>query len=105
VSQPATATATVSCPFCSKIVTVLRSSIVIDDEASVYRMPCPVCDITLEKQLTLEVRQVLRNAGVRTLEELLTVFRSTLYGDQEDQSLWHTMYDVAYRPKNDKGQG
>lgn len=66
-------TATLHCNLaCAARVSALLKDITIDDHAGVYRVTCPQCGILLEKELTYEARQKLREGGVRTVEEIVT---------------------------------
>lgn len=90
--------ASIHCPYCADIVEVMIADLIIDEIDQVYRVICSRCNLLLEKDLTLELDRVLRNVGALTVEQRVNAFRNLLSGDNDD-ALWHTMYDVAYKPE------
>lgn len=66
-------------------VDVQAEEVVIDDEESVYRLVCPRTGHQLEKRMDDGIRTLLRNGGVRTIEE---VVESEVISLADDEEIW-----------------
>lgn len=55
---------------------------------SLWRAPCPRCGNAIEKELTLPVRELLRDSGVRTLAEIMES-ETVVIRTGSDEGIWH----------------
>lgn len=69
---------TFSCPFCAEPRTVLADNVILDDNDGVYRVQCPKCSTICERDLTHRHREMLRAAGVLTIDELVSRWSTML---------------------------
>lgn len=81
------ARAKVKCPECGDTI-VEVSSLVIDDEAEVYRFTCPECSKVWTKICTEEIRSILRGQNVATIDELVSSGAAAL---ADDARIWREL--------------
>lgn len=58
------------------------SDAVIDDDTNTYKFTCPVCGHHNAKRMDDVIRDILRNVGAPTIEELCQSFAATLEDDR-----------------------
>ena len=83
--------AAVICPEHGEV-TALLSTMLIDDEGDAlhgsYRFTCEADGAVVEKPLTDEIRDILRGAGVRTVDEVVA---SEAVALRDDESIWDAL--------------